>query len=102
MSDRGHLPLSGCLLGLCAGIAAPMPAFGTAPCPPAAEVAGDMPLVEQIGKELTRRGISVSSEPASSCAAVHATVTEGDHTLHLTIDDAEGRRSERDIGSLDA
>ncbi len=100
MTGIGHSRPGGRLLSLSLVLLTSR-ALGAAPCPPAAEVAGDMELVEQVGQELGRRGIAVGAPASLECNAVLATVTRGDSTLHVVIDD-QGRRSERDVGSLDA
>ncbi len=62
-----------------------------------------MELVEQMGTELARRGIAVNELAiGSDCVPVRATISPGDHTLLVTIVDAQGRRSEREVGSLEA
>src|SRR5690606_9252492 len=78
-------------------------AEGGPSCSATVEVTGDMEVAQDISAMLSRRGLPPPSHPSvSACPPVTARVREHAGMLEVEIDDGQGRRQERRVGSLEA
>lgn len=72
---------------------------GDQPCPPTALLTGEKELIEAVRISLQRRGIALEARPP--CPAVVVEVERATGGLHVSIQDSDGRRSERQVSDAE-